>query len=130
MTAAHDACWTEDPLSLWSRAGHRQPVNRGDSPVGIRFRPSSVGEDCIRSKDSSWGRWERICRVWDEEPDERQPFDYGTTTLEVPNHKLRVSTADGSRSMVVEGIDARISVKVTASSNGNPDQIDLVLTPA
>jgi len=32
--------------------------------------------------------------------------------------------------MVVEGIDARISVKVTASSNGNPDQIDLVLTPA
>ena len=68
-------------------------------------------------------------RVWSKEPEKALPFDYGTTILEVPSRTLRVCTADGARSVVIEGISARVGVKVTASRNGNPDLVDLVLTP-
>jgi hypothetical protein len=67
-------------------------------------------------------------RVWNAEPENRLPFEYGTWTLETASGRLRLSTADGSQFVVMDGLSSRTAVKVMASGQNYAEAIDLVVT--
>ena len=71
-------------------AADTSPVTAGKTAIVVTVRPEVDGSAHVR--------------LWDSQPDDRQPLDYGEWAIDCPSGQLRLSTADGSRYVDVNNV--------------------------